>query len=249
MALDIDRTSPEAYYLQLSHHLEQQIVSGVYPVGSRLGGETELCRSYGLSRATVREALRSLQDRGLIKIISRRGAFVADPRPSGWTLQSAAGFFEDEVGRHHRLVETTVLRSEIAPLPKDASKALQLPSGAAGVILERSRKLDGRPALYGINYSRAELAPVIRASEIERGNGSLNEVLRRAGYPVTGAFRSLESVGADSKLAKLLDVKVGAPLMLIHSTSWNGSLTPFDYYTSWVRTDVVKIEINVAAIT
>jgi GntR family transcriptional regulator len=249
MSRAIDRTSPEAYYQQLSNYLEQQIATGVYPIGSRIAGETELCRLFGLSRATVREALRSLQDRGLVKLIARRGAFVADPKPSEWTIQSPAGFFEDEVGRHHRLVETTVVRSELAILPEHALKALKLPNGAEGLILERSRKLDGRPALYGINYLRADLAPFIRASEIERGLGSLTAVLRAAGYPVTGASRSLEAVSADGKLAKLLEVKIGAPLMLIRSIAWNGDRAPFDYFTSWVRTDVVKIEINVNALS
>ena len=243
----IDRNSPQAYYLQLRDHIERQIADGVYFAGSRIAGETELCRTFELSRATVRQALRSLEASGIITIVSRRGAFVSLPKQAGWTLQSPAGFFEDEVGRQHRLVETKVLRSEVALLPGHASEALQLPAGSSGFILERSRRLDGRLALYGINYLRAELAPIIQASDIERGRGSLNGVLRQAGYPVAGAHRSLQAVSADSDLAQHLKVKVGMPLMLIHSISWNANLAAFDYYTSWVRTDVVKIEIDVAA--
>jgi GntR family transcriptional regulator len=244
---DIDRNSPEAYYLQLRNFLEQQIAEGVYPAGSQIASETELCRSFGLSRATVREALRSLQDRGVITIVSRRGAFVSLPKAAGWTLQSPAGFFEDEVGHHHRLVETTVLRCELVPLPEAACDALQLPHHTPGLVLERSRRLDGRVALYCINYLRAELAPIIHANEIDRGRGSLNAVLKAAGYPVAGAHRSLESVGADTKVAQVLGLKAGAPVMLIHSISWDPRLIAFDFYESWIRTDVVKIEINVTA--
>ena len=247
MAGNIDRNSPQAYYLQLRDHIEREIAAGVYPVGSRIASETELCRRFGLSRATVREALRSLQDSGVITIVSRRGAFVSLPKTVGWTLQSPAGFFEDEVGRQHRFVETTVLRCEVAPLPDNAAQALQLPAGSSGLILERSRKLDGRAALYSINYLPAELSPLIRATDIQSGRGSLNAVLRQAGFPVHGAHRSLESVRADAKVAQLLDVKIGAPLLLIHSISWNTNLAAFDYYTSWIRTDVVKIEIDVVA--
>jgi GntR family transcriptional regulator len=139
------------------------------------------------------------------------------------------------------------LRCELQPLPDHACDALKLPHGTPGLVLERSRKLDGRIALYGINYLRAELEPIIRANGIDRGQGSLNTVLRAAGYPVAGAHRSLESIGADSKIAKILGLKAGAPVMLIHSVSWDPKLVPFDFYQSWLRTDVVKIDINVTA--
>ncbi len=101
---EIDRNSPEAYYLQLRNILEQQIADGIYPPGSQIASETELCRSFGLSRATVREALRAMQERGVITIVSRRGAFVSGPKAAGWTLQSPAGFAEDEAEHHHRIV-------------------------------------------------------------------------------------------------------------------------------------------------
>jgi GntR family transcriptional regulator len=243
----IDRDSPEAYYLQLRNVLEQQIADGVYPAGSQIASETELCRSFGLSRATVREALRGMQERGVITIVRRRGAFVTQPKAAGWTLQSPAGFFEDEVGHHHRLVETNVLRCELSPLPEHACNALEVSHGTIGLVLERSRKLDGRIALFGTNYLRAELEPIIRANGIDRGHGSLNGVLKMAGYPVAGAKRSLESIGADAKVARILDLKAGAPVLLIHSASWDPKLVTFDFYQAWIRTDVVKIEINVTA--
>src|ERR1700712_3930946 len=140
MAADIDRGSPEPFYLQLSRWLEEQIASGQFGTGDQLPTESELCRQFSLSRSTVRESLRSLQERGKIKIIQRRGAFVCDPRQPGWMLQSAEGFFESEADFHRREVETEVLQVEHAPLPKVACDALNLPEGASGVVIERLRR-------------------------------------------------------------------------------------------------------------
>jgi len=60
----------------LFDHLLEEIVSGRMAVGSALPPERELAQSFGLSRPTVREVLRSLQERGLVEIVPARGTFV-----------------------------------------------------------------------------------------------------------------------------------------------------------------------------
>ena len=47
--------------------------------------------------------------------------------------------------------------------------------------------------------------------------------------------------------AKFLKVEEGAPLLLVTSVSWTKNGQAFDYYTSWVRSDVVKITIEASA--
>lgn len=59
-------------YLQLAQTLKDEILKGVYPVGSQLPTEEELTARFQVSRATVREALRKLREDKLVS--SRRGA-------------------------------------------------------------------------------------------------------------------------------------------------------------------------------
>ncbi len=59
-------------YLQLASTLREEVVSGSYPVGTLLPTEEGLCERFGVSRHTVREALRLLRQDGLVT--SRRGA-------------------------------------------------------------------------------------------------------------------------------------------------------------------------------
>jgi GntR family transcriptional regulator len=244
---DINRGSSEPFYLQLSRWLEEQIASGRYGSGDQLPTESELCRQFSLSRSTVRESLRSLQERGKIKIVQRRGAFVCGPPKPSWMLQFAEGFSETEADFHRRVVDTKVLRVENATLPDEACDALNLPEGSRGVMIERLRKLDGMLALYGINYLIPSLALVIGDGTILSGGASLNRVLRAAGLHVCGARRSISAVAATKKIAAHLDVRPGAPLLLIRSVSWDANQSIFDYYSSWVRSDEVRIEIEVHA--
>lgn len=244
---NIDRHSAEPFYLQLSRLVEQQIEDGTYAVGDRLPGESELCRSFDLARSTVRESLRTLQDRGRIKMVPRRGAFVVDPEQSGWLLQVSAGFFEGEVDHLKRNVHSEVVDARLELFPKDAAAALSLKPREKGFLLRRLRRLDGQVALYSENYLLPELQAVVSGSVIMTGRGSLNRVLREAGYGVLGARRSVEAVAADARLSKLLQVQVGCPLLLVTSVSWGKNQRVFDYYWSWVRSDVVKVTIEAKA--
>jgi len=61
---------------ELAATLEDRILSGEWPVGTRLPSERQLAEHYGVSRPVVREALRALQERGLLEISPGRGSFV-----------------------------------------------------------------------------------------------------------------------------------------------------------------------------
>jgi GntR family transcriptional regulator len=244
----IDRSSSEPFYLQLSRLVERQITEGVFAVGDRLPSESELCRNFSLARTTVRESLRNLEHRGRIKMIPQRGAYVIDPEDSGWLLQVSKGFFENEANHLNRTVESAVLEARLTVFPKDAAAALSLGSKERGFLLKRLRKLDGQVALYSENYLLPSLHDVVTKSAIMQARGSLNEVLRTAGYSVFGARRSVDAVAADARLSELLQVPPYSPLLLVNSVSWNRDRRVFDYYLSWVRSDRVKITVEAQAL-
>src|ERR1700742_2446911 len=68
-------------YLQVARTLRKEIVDGVYPVGSQLPTEHELCERFAVSRYTIREALRRLREDNLVSSRPRAGTLVV-PRPS-----------------------------------------------------------------------------------------------------------------------------------------------------------------------
>ena len=68
-------------YIQVARALRKEIVDGVYPVGSQLPTEHELCQRFSVSRYTVREALRRLREDNLVSSRPRAGTMVV-PRPS-----------------------------------------------------------------------------------------------------------------------------------------------------------------------
>src|SRR6266404_6378331 len=78
----VNRKSEEPLYLQMVRALKDEIVRGVYPVGSQLPTEEELCERFSVSRYTVREALRRLREDRLVASRQGAGTVVVPPRPS-----------------------------------------------------------------------------------------------------------------------------------------------------------------------
>jgi GntR family transcriptional regulator len=240
----VDRASPVPFYFQLAGMLEEEIVSGRWLPGQRVASESELCGRYGLSRTTVRQALSRLEQEGLVVREKGRGTFVNDSRPRSWMIQSTEGFFGDELLRAGRTVTSRILRREFTSLPRWACELLGMPEGSNGFVVERLRSVDGLVALYVVNCL-PEFARV--AVEELMDDESLYSRLAAAGFAVAGGRRSLEAVGAGPNLARLLEVEASASLAYIESVTRNEDGQPFDCYRAWLRTDRMRLEIEVAA--
>ncbi|TKG64923.1 GntR family transcriptional regulator [Prauserella endophytica] len=243
----IDRQSSTPYYQQLSTALQRRLANGTIARGERLPSENELCMEFGLSRATVRQALQHLESRGLVTRIPGRGVFASEPATErGWVIQGPEGFLENAIGHQNRSVTTTVLRHGPAVLPDYACRALQVPEGTSGFELIRLRSLDGVPALYSVNYSPPALVPVVAgATEVLEGRASLSELLADAGYTLGGAHRAIRAVSPSPEIASALGVPETAPTLHIRSTSWTASGQRYDVYDTWVLSDVIPLEVNV----
>jgi GntR family transcriptional regulator len=243
---DIDRESPVPFYFQLSELLEAEIVSGRWPARVRLPSEPDLCQHFGVSRTTVRQALARLEQEGLLVRRKGQGTFVRETRPRSWLLQSSEGFFQEEVERMGRTVSSRILRATRCPLPRWATDALNLPPGSDGATIERLRSVDGLVALYVVNHVPAHLAAAALAGD-DPDESLYRRLRERDGVDVAGGRRSLEAVLAGTRLARLLELEPRAPVAFIESVSWDRTMRPFDCYRAWLRTDRMRIDIQVAS--
>ncbi|MER6010291.1 GntR family transcriptional regulator [Streptomyces bluensis] len=77
-----DPTSHVYVYLQVVHHIAEEIRTGRLPVGARLPAERDLAEQYGVAVNTVRRAVRELRDQGLVITVPIKGTFVQDEQQS-----------------------------------------------------------------------------------------------------------------------------------------------------------------------
>jgi GntR family transcriptional regulator len=244
-AATIDRGSPVPFYFQLAELLEEEIVSGRWVPGTRVPSENELGARYGLSRTTIRQALARLEQEGLVSREKGRGTFVSDSRPRSWLIQSTEWFFHDEFVRAGRAVTSRILRLERLELPRWASDQLALAPGSEGIVVERVRSVDGLVALYVINCLPAFTAEAVIG--LQAGESLYQRLAEAGAISVVGGSRSLQAVTAGPKLAKLLEVDGGAALAYIESVTWDENERPVDCYRAWLRTDRMRLDIQVSA--
>lgn len=243
----IDRASTEPYYVQLANIIEEKIAKGDFKSGQRIPAESELCRTYDLARSTVRDTFRVLEQKRLIRLVPRRGAFVSDPADNRWKLQVTQGFLETAAHSPGTSIETQVLGFDEAPLPVHVAAALELDADASGFRLKRLRFIGGLPAVYSTNWMPLLVGRSLIGQPVLEGQASLNATLRQAGHHVFRARREVAATIAPADVAKYLQVSKNFPVLLIKSSSRDKSGKPFDYYESHVRNDVVTISVDAEA--
>lgn len=195
-------------YRQLTTTLRAAIVSGKYPVGSLLPTEVEICGHFGVSRHTVRDALRLLSAAGLIQRRRRVGTVVIARTETPEFIQPLPGL--DEVlqyGHDVRLAIASYDTSFACPLTKKL-----------GLDPKDWLRIDGRRGpehrLLGLTTAviRRDLAP--SRSELEKSETSLGELIERStGIVVERIDQEISAIALDRRAAKALDLEPGAPAL------------------------------------
>jgi GntR family transcriptional regulator len=129
--------------------LRQAIVGGTFGPGSQLPTEAELCEMLGVSRTVVREALRVLEDDGLVARRHGIGTFVRN-HPILKNLNFNFGITE--------MIESAGLKSGTSHLAllketadQEKAEQLRVPLGTPLITIERIRTADGRPVVYSLD--------------------------------------------------------------------------------------------------
>ena len=196
-------------YLRVQRALADEIRRSRGGPGSLLPPERALAEHFGVSRVTLRRALAELERQG---VVARRGPrwAVADA-PIGEPPNALMSFSEMAAMRGLR-ASATVLSVGFRPASLDEADALGLAPGAALFECERLRAMDDVPILVDRSRVPASLVPGIDGADLS--NASLYALLEtRYGLRPTQARFTVEAIAADERLAGLLDLRVGEPML------------------------------------
>src|SRR5580704_13603774 len=101
-------------YEQIVQQIEESIRSGDLTEGGQLPGERDLAKQFGVSRTAVREAIKALQEKGLVDAFPGRGTFVTNGTPNSMrrSVDRLVNSDEEE-GRAHLVEVRDILEPEI----------------------------------------------------------------------------------------------------------------------------------------
>jgi GntR family transcriptional regulator len=209
--------------------LRNWLASGRHRLGDRLPPENTLASMLGISRGTLRTALRRLEETGEIVRRQGSGTFVADVgRPAGFRegLEKLESYFSLARGRGVKLGAQD-LKIETVSLDRDMAERLGVEPGAAATRVERVVVADGRPLALMVDtvHPDVPLPPEARLRRaINRGEMVL-DVLLGEGVPIAYSETSIAArliTPDDAEAASLRVRKAMAVLQLdelFHATS------------------------------
>jgi GntR family transcriptional regulator len=181
--------------------------------------------------ATLRQALRQLENDGLVSQQPGRGTFVAEPR-AAYRLDSLRGFAEDLRSQGHT-VTTQILGQQVRRPP--GWVATQLGGADRAVRLERLRLLAGRPAVHQLSW--------IRETELARTDlsASLYAALADLGVVIHRASESVRPGILDASIAALLGQPEGTPAFISDRVTFGLDDTPLVFDRATILGTVLEI--------
>lgn len=183
---------------QIAEQLRSRIAAGEFPVGARLPTELELTQELGVSRNSVREALRSLVHGGMLRSRAGDGTYVAATSDLAPTLARRLGLDPAEDVAEVRLL-----------LEREGARLAASRAGADEVARLREALATRRAAQNGIDYGTADIAfhhALIAASgnallaELYRGTGGVEESVLRI-TPIDAQFAAFIAENTELDLA------------------------------------------------
>jgi GntR family transcriptional regulator len=221
------------------------ITDGAYSPGAQLPAEAQLASNLGVSRATLRDALRQLQDRGLIIRRHGRGTFVAK-RPIHKDLNRNFGITAMiRSGGYRPGTRGLELRAESAD--RELAQSLGLAPGDPVTVLERVRLADDRPVVWSKDAVPLRFLDVADAEAMSGDDASLYGLLYKLHQiTVYRGVAELSPKSATAFMAGRLQIRRGAPLMYIKQVDYDGSGTPvlcsIEYHVSdWVSFTLERV--------
>lgn len=209
-------------YVQLMEELETSIRNGVYKPGDKIMTEAEMAKEYGVSLITVRKAVGSLMEKGLVVRKQGKGTFVTKPKYSR-NMKKLQSFTEmcEQMGVKPG---AQVLENRLIMADKKVADRLGIEPGSNVVYISRLRLADGEPVQVEKSYFPLKYAFLL---EEDLNNGSMFECLKeKAGAKVASSEKMIELCRATAEEAALMDVKKGDYLLFVKGTAYDENGEP-----------------------
>ncbi len=233
----IDPASDRAVYKQIADHLRSAIATGRLKPRAQLPSEAQLMQHYGVARMTIRSAIRSLQDEGLITAEHGRGVYVR-ARPPVRRLASdrfaqrhrkegrAAFHVEAEHVGAAAIVDMLSVREETPPA--DIAERLGVSDDTLVVVRSRRYLLDGTPVETAISYVPADLARDTPITLQNPGPGGIYARLEERGHTLERFTEDVSARMPTPDEARTLALAPGVPVFRLVRTAFDTDGRPVE---------------------
>jgi len=213
------------------------------PAGERLPAEPELARRLGVSRATLREAMRAFEGQGLIRRRQGVGTFVvgqSQAMETGLEVLESIETMAAKIGLEVSLGDLRI--SEIRAGAEQAA-GLQVELDVPLVKVSRVIQAAGRPVAFLTDVLPLDVLP-LSALEQKQFTGSVLDVLLRRGVPIlTNSIADIYAVAASVEVAHALEIQRGDVLLMFSARLYTNTNRVVDLSSSYFLPGYFKFHV------
>lgn len=221
-------------YYQVMRSLKEDILSGRCAPEKRLPSEAELTKIFNVSRVVVRQALKMLEDEGLIVRVRGKGTFVSKDAAAD-EAPVLSGYIEDFL-RVGWALEVKVLEFGLVKASPDLASVFKVAEASDLFHVKRLRLVESRPFSVVENYLPYELGRHIPMALLE-DEPLMTLIEKHVGVSIEWASQVFQAVSADADLAALLDVDVMAPILKMTLTAYTAESKAVNFANVYYRSD------------
>jgi len=233
----IDRFNQEKLYIQLTRIFLDEIKSGKWQLNQRIPSEEELCKKYGVSKITVRQAVNNLVSDGYLMKIQGKGTFVVSALPVvGLAMKTHLA--EEMFGKEVKAEKEIIFKGIIEPSP-DIRTYLKTTDRIYHFLCRRL--VNGSPAYLDESFIPYSMLPEIEQLDII--HNSLYSVLQeKAIKKIFRVVQTIEVLQVEGYPAEYLGLEEGIPVLAVHRLLFSSDNTPVGYTRFLGRSDRYKFQ-------
>jgi len=236
----IEKDSPLSLYYQLKQIIIDMIDKRELKENDRLSTEQELCDQYNISRATVRQALKELENEDYIYKIQGKGTFVSPRRFQQDLLKFYS--FTEEMKKIGKIPSSQVLDFKIITPNEKVSRILNIDQNKKAYEFIRLRLADNEPMILESTYMPYGLFPDITKGKLEI-TPLYDILINEYNETFSKAEESFRPTLLSREEAKILNYIKGGPAILLERITYDGEKRVIEYTKSVARGDRFKYHV------
>lgn len=230
-------------YQRLRDHLAEQIANNRWRPGEAIPTEAALSAEYQLSTGTVRKAVDALVSEGILERQQGRGTFIRRPQFQSslfrfFRFQTAAG--------ERRVPESRILSIEPVAAPSAVAQTLGLPLDAPVIRIVRVRLLDVQPVLAEEIWLPRNRFELLLEIDLSSKGPLLYPIYEEVcGQVVASAEETLTAESVNDVYARLLQVPVNSPVVVIERLARDYAGTPLEWRRSRGHAEHFRYRVDI----
>ena len=220
-------------HLQVSNSIREKIYGREWKPGQKLPSEHALCDRYSVSRGTVRRALSSLVEEGLIYQRQGKGSFVSEcalSHPAGVRPLS----FAESLRRQGKNFRTDIITKEILAATPEIANNLGVEVKSPVLHMVRVRSADGEALICQDSYSNLLECPGLQDCDFTRVS-LFDAVQQTSQRPINRAEIRYSARMAGQVIAGLLGVEPVSPMLVLEQTIQLDDQSIIEWSFTWVK--------------